>query len=124
MCGAVTIPGVELELATVRLHDRTGDDLGTCELVGNRSAKVLADTYPHVLMNERELDYASVIAERLPTLTEPVLARRRGQGLRPVLTPVPRSLPGSGRFAGSFKSRMGLSAPAPRIRGFVVAATR
>ncbi|HET6617613.1 MAG TPA: hypothetical protein VFH69_07380 [Gemmatimonadota bacterium] len=37
------------------------------ELVGNGSAKVLADTYTHVLMDERELDYASVIAERLRT---------------------------------------------------------
>lgn len=37
------------------------------ELVGNRSAKVLADTYTHVLMDERELDYASVIAGRLRT---------------------------------------------------------
>lgn len=38
------------------------------ELVGNRSAKLLADTYTHVLMDERELDYASLIAE---LLTEP-----------------------------------------------------
>jgi hypothetical protein len=43
------------------------------ELVGNRSAKVLADTYTHVLMDEREIDYASVIAERLPALAAPVL---------------------------------------------------
>jgi integrase len=35
------------------------------ELVGNRSAKLLADTYTHVLLDEREIDYASVIAERL-----------------------------------------------------------
>jgi integrase len=35
------------------------------DLVGNRSAKVLSDTYTHVLMDERELDYARVIAERL-----------------------------------------------------------
>ena len=34
-------------------------------IVGNRSEKVLADTYTHVLMDERELDYAELIAERL-----------------------------------------------------------
>jgi hypothetical protein len=39
------------------------------ELVGNRSAKVLADTYTHVLMDEREIDYARVIAERLGAST-------------------------------------------------------
>lgn len=44
------------------------------ELVGNRSAKVLADTYTHVLMDEREIDYASVIAERLHAPAERVLA--------------------------------------------------
>jgi integrase len=38
------------------------------ELVGNRSAKVLDDTYTHVLMDERELDYASLIDELLPPL--------------------------------------------------------
>jgi hypothetical protein len=27
-------------------------------LVGNRCAKVLSDTYTHVLMDEREIDYA------------------------------------------------------------------
>jgi len=43
------------------------------ELVGNASAKVLADTYTHVLMDERKVDYASVIAERLPALAELVL---------------------------------------------------
>ena len=31
------------------------------ELVGNRSAKVLADTYTHVLMDEREVDYAAML---------------------------------------------------------------
>jgi len=35
------------------------------ELVGNESAKVLSDRYTHVLMDERELDYAAIIAERL-----------------------------------------------------------
>ena len=44
------------------------------ELVGNASAKVLADTYTHVLMDEREVDYASVIGERLGTPAESVLA--------------------------------------------------
>ena len=44
------------------------------ELVGNRSAKLLSDTYTHVLMDEREIDYAAVIAERLTALAEPVLA--------------------------------------------------
>ena len=43
------------------------------ELVGNASAKVLSDTYTHVLMDEREIDYASVIAERLLAPAEPVL---------------------------------------------------
>ena len=41
------------------------------ELVGNASAKVLSDTYTHV---ERELDYASLIAERLRASVEAVLA--------------------------------------------------
>ncbi|HET9288099.1 MAG TPA: site-specific integrase [Gaiella sp.] len=44
------------------------------ELVGNRSAKLLADTYTHVLMDERELDYGSIIAERLGAPGETVLA--------------------------------------------------
>ena len=35
------------------------------EQVGNRSAKVLSDTYTHVLMDERELDYEALIAELL-----------------------------------------------------------
>jgi integrase len=39
------------------------------ELVGNASAKVLSDTYTHVLMDERELDYVGVIAERLGAST-------------------------------------------------------
>ena len=45
------------------------------ELVGNQSAKLLADRYTHVLMDERELDYASIIAARLGALAEPVFAR-------------------------------------------------
>ena len=35
------------------------------ELVGNRSAKLLSDTYTHVLMDERELNYEALIAELL-----------------------------------------------------------
>lgn len=42
-----------------------GEGLDREELVGNRSAKVLADSYTHVLMDERELDYEALIAERL-----------------------------------------------------------
>ena len=42
------------------------------ELVGERSLKVTADTYTHVLMDER--NYASVIAERLRASGEPALA--------------------------------------------------
>jgi hypothetical protein len=34
------------------------------ELVGNRSAKVLSDTYTHVLMDERELDYETLLDTR------------------------------------------------------------
>jgi hypothetical protein len=44
------------------------------EVVGHPSAKVLTDRYKHVLMDEREVDYASVIAERLGTAAESVLA--------------------------------------------------
>ena len=44
---------------------RAGEGLDREELVGNRSAKVLADSYTHVLMDERELDYEALIAERL-----------------------------------------------------------
>ena len=45
------------------------------ELVGNRSPKVLSDTYTHVLMeDERELDYASLIDE---LLGEPVAMNPR-----------------------------------------------
>ena len=38
------------------------------------SAKLLADTYTHVLMDTREIDYAAVIAERLGAPAEPVPA--------------------------------------------------
>jgi hypothetical protein len=44
------------------------------ELVGNRSAKLLADTYTHVLIDEREVDYESIIAERLGAPAEAVFA--------------------------------------------------
>ena len=33
------------------------------EIVGNRSAKLLADTYTHVLMDERELDYPRLLTQ-------------------------------------------------------------
>jgi len=45
------------------------------ELVGNRSPKVLSDTYTHVLMDEPELDYAALIAELLPKLAPEVRSR-------------------------------------------------
>jgi integrase len=32
------------------------------EFVGQRSLKVTADTYTHVLMDERELDYADLLS--------------------------------------------------------------
>jgi hypothetical protein len=45
---------------------RAGQDLAEiAPIVGNRSAKVLADTYTHVLIDERELDYTALIAERV-----------------------------------------------------------
>ena len=49
------------------LHARGYSWAEIAELVGNRSARVLADTYTHVLMDEREVDYERVIAERLRT---------------------------------------------------------
>lgn len=42
--------------------------------MGNRSAKLLSDTHTRVLMDEREIDYARVIAERLQAPAERVLA--------------------------------------------------
>ena len=51
------------------------------DLVGNRSPKLLADTYTHVLMDERELNYESLIAET---------PRRRAQW-PPGVTDEPRS---------------------------------
>lgn len=43
------------------------------EIVGNASAVVLAKTYTHVLMDEREIDYASILAERSGSIPEAVI---------------------------------------------------
>ena len=40
--------------------------------MGNRSPKVLSDTYTHVLMDERELDYEALIVERLGEGAAPI----------------------------------------------------
>jgi integrase len=47
------------------LHAQGMDWAQIADLGGNRSAKVLADTSTRVLMDERELDYEALIAERL-----------------------------------------------------------
>ena len=48
--------------------------MGTiAEQVGNRSAKVLSDTYTHVLMDERELDYKALTAELVPELAHALI---------------------------------------------------
>jgi integrase len=41
------------------------------ELVGNRSPRLLSDTYTHVLMDERELDYENLITEVFDYEREP-----------------------------------------------------
>jgi hypothetical protein len=51
-------------VATRRLLHLRGEPWARIgEFVGQRSLKVTADTYTHVLMDERELDYAELIAE-------------------------------------------------------------
>ena len=65
-CPAVVATGPETPAhLAVPPQGRTWAEIA--ELVGNRSARVLADTYTHVLMDEREIDYERVIAERLRT---------------------------------------------------------
>jgi len=44
------------------------------EIVGNASADALAKIYTHVPLDEREIDYASVLTDRLQAPAERVLA--------------------------------------------------
>ena len=49
-------------ISLLHRQGRTWAEIGA--LVGQRSLKVTSDTYTHVLVDGRELDYAALLAER------------------------------------------------------------
>jgi len=49
-------------ISLLHRHGRTWAEIGA--LVGQRSLKVTSDTYTHVIVDGRELDYAALLARR------------------------------------------------------------
>jgi integrase len=68
-------------ISLLHRQGRTWAEIGA--LVGQRSARVTSDVYTHVLLDDRELDYAKLLDRA-----------------RTVQTPVQTSAAGNGRFAG------------------------